>query len=126
MADRFQTDRNAIVHERMVFREKDIKHGLADQLRHGIAKLSGTESVHIQHSAARIDHEIHDRIVLENLPPFPFAVAQFTLAASEICLGLKRHLLFLAGISDQPRHHHPGYAEGGHRDDMLRKVDCDA
>jgi hypothetical protein len=64
--------------------------------------------------------------VLEDLPPFPFAVAQFVLAAPELRLGLERGILFPAGISHQPRYDHPRRAEGGHHDEMLRIVDCEA
>ena len=120
---RLQADRNAFANKLAVFLAKDVEYGRADELRNRIAELHGTKRIHVHHRAIRADHEIHDRIVLEDLPPFPFAVAQFNLAVPEFGFGRKRGLLFQARVSGEPRHDRSSHAEGGYHDDMLRIVD---
>jgi hypothetical protein len=46
--------------------------------------LGRTKGVHRKNYAARIDHEVHDRIVLEDLPPLPFAAVHFLCGAATI------------------------------------------
>src|SRR5437868_8158863 len=123
LADTFKADRKTFSDELTIFFEKDAQHGLAGELRGQIAELCSAKGVHIQNRSALIDHEVHDRVVLEDFPPFPFAIAQIDLTTPELRLGLKRRLLFLAGISDQPRHDQRGEKEGDEHRNMARCVE---
>ena len=64
----------------MVFLEEDVQHGLADQSgRRRIAQLCGAKRIHVDHRSGRVDHEVHDRVVLEHLAPLLHGVAQIDI-----------------------------------------------
>ena len=123
LADSFQADCNRVSNELTVFFEKDAQHGLAGEVRGQIAELCSAKGVHIQNRSARVDHEVHDRVVLEDFAPFRFAITQIDLTTPELRLGLERRLLFLAGISDQARHNQRRKKEGEQHHDIVRCVE---
>ncbi|MEY9291412.1 hypothetical protein ABH979_004486 [Bradyrhizobium ottawaense] len=65
-----------MTNEVVVFLEEDVQHGLADQLGRRVAQLCGAKRIHVEHRSGRIDHEVHDRIVLEHLAPLLHGVTQ--------------------------------------------------
>ncbi len=71
----FQAQPYALTDEVAVFLEKDVQHGLAGQLGRRVTQLCGAKRVHVEHRPGRIDHEIHDRIMLEHLAPLLHGVA---------------------------------------------------
>src|SRR5258706_5143958 len=68
----------------VIFLKDEIQYRLPYQFARRITELGRTKGVRRKDYAARIDHEVHDRIVLEDLPPLPFAPAQFPCGAAAI------------------------------------------
>ena len=52
-----------------VIGKEHLQHGLADQFADAVAQLCGAKGIDGEHGAGRIDHEMHDRAVLKQLPP---------------------------------------------------------
>ena len=69
LVDGLEAEPDAFADEVMVFFKEDVEHGLADQLFRRVAELCGAERVDVQYGARRLDHEVHDRVMLEHLAP---------------------------------------------------------
>ncbi|MGC0396094.1 hypothetical protein ACVIU7_007444 [Bradyrhizobium liaoningense] len=69
LVDGLKAQRDTRADEVAILLEEDIQHRSADQFRGGVAQLRGAERVHVDHGSGRIDHEVHDRGVLEDLLP---------------------------------------------------------
>jgi len=81
----FQAEGHLSLHELFVIFLKDqIQHRLPYQFAGRIAELGRTTDVHRKYYAGRIDHEVHGRIVLEDLPPLPFAFVYFIHGAPSL------------------------------------------
>ena len=83
-AEFLYTDRQLSFNELPVLLEKDVQHGLSNQLGGGKAELSGAKAVHRQHRPDWTDDEIHHRVVFEDLPPLLLALSQRVLGALTI------------------------------------------
>src|SRR5258708_22747120 len=88
----------------VIFLKDEVQYRLPYQFARRITELGRTKGVHRKDYAARIYHEVHRRIVLEGLPPLPFAPAPFLCGAVAIfgigasALHLRYLLSAVAGI----------------------------
>ena len=104
LTDIFQADGHTFPDQVPVFFKEDLQHGLPKQFADRIAELRGTKTVDRQDGAGRIDHEVHDRVVLEDLLPLRLTVAQrFCRTLFGPCSALERGFHLPAGT---PYHAH--------------------
>src|SRR5262249_37702394 len=75
-AEFFCANRQLSFNKFSVLLEKYFQHRLPNQLRGGIAKLRGAKAVYLEHWPGWPDHEIHRRIMFENLAPLLIAFSQ--------------------------------------------------
>src|SRR5262249_3312547 len=123
LADRFNAHGNTIANKRTIFFGKDLEHGLTDELCRQIPELFCAEGINVQDRSYRIDHEVHNRVMLEYFAPLFLAVARICLAAPEPVSGLKSTLPFLEDFCDQVRSDYRGNKESNNHRKILRIVD---
>ena len=123
LADIRQADVDAFPDQLPVFLKENLQHRCATQFADGIAELRGAKSVHRQHGAVRIDHEVHDRVMLEDLLPLRLTLAQgFRRTLFGPDAALERGLHLPAGIPHQMHHDQCGEKQGDEQRDGNQMV----
>jgi hypothetical protein len=122
-ADICQADLDAFPDQVPVFRKENLQHRVPTQFADGVAELRGAKGVHRQHRAFRVDHEVHDGIMLKDLLPLLLALAE---GLSRPLFGpypaLERGFHLTAGVPHQVKHAQRSEKQGDQQSDGNQMV----